>query len=59
MKKQALKTATLHTSCKIVSINIDEARVILDDGREFRGDLLLGADGVHVSPDRGHLIATG
>ncbi|OKL58155.1 hypothetical protein UA08_06511 [Talaromyces atroroseus] len=32
LKKQALKTATLHTACKIFSINIDERRVILEDG---------------------------
>jgi salicylate hydroxylase len=44
----ALETAVLHTGCKIVDVNIEEPRVLLDDGREFTADLLLGADGVHV-----------
>lgn len=44
----ALKTAVLHTGCKIVDVNTEDPRVILDDGREFTADLLLGADGVHV-----------
>ncbi|ROW11286.1 hypothetical protein VMCG_01002 [Cytospora schulzeri] len=37
----------LHTSCKVVSIDEAAGSVTLEDGREFRGDVLLGADGVH------------
>lgn len=48
LKKEAQKTAILHTGCKIVGINIENPHVVLDDGREFTGDLLLGADGAHV-----------
>lgn len=40
----------LHTACKISKIDVDEARVTLEDGRRFHGDVLLGADGVHVRP---------
>lgn len=42
----------LHTACKISKIDVDEARVTLEDGRRFHGDVLLGADGVHVRPPR-------
>lgn len=38
----------LHTACKISRIDVDEARVTLEDGRRFHGDVLLGADGVNV-----------
>ena len=53
LKKRALETATLHTRCRIVAINISGSRpsVTLDDGRTFEADLLLGADGLHVCTD--------
>jgi len=38
----------LHTGCKISKIDVDDGRVTLEDGRRFHGDVLLGADGVHV-----------
>ncbi|OQD62176.1 hypothetical protein PENPOL_c013G08246 [Penicillium polonicum] len=49
LKKRALETATLHTQCKIIDADLEGARpsVILDDGRIFNADLLLGADGIH------------
>jgi salicylate hydroxylase len=50
LKHRASKTATLHTGCKIVDVSLDGAHpsVTLDDGRTFKVDLLLGADGLHV-----------
>jgi hypothetical protein len=50
LKNRALKTAILHTRCKITTIDINDSRpsVILDDGRKFDADVLLGADGLHV-----------
>ncbi|RJE22461.1 FAD binding domain protein [Aspergillus sclerotialis] len=48
LKQRAKETATLHTGCKIVSVNIKTGppSVALDDGRVFVGDILLGADGL-------------
>lgn len=53
LKKRALETATLHTQCRIITIDISGSRpsVTLDDGRTFEADLLLGADGLHVCTD--------
>jgi hypothetical protein len=48
LKQRASETATLHTGCTIVRIDIDNSLVVLDDGREFTADVLLGADGAHV-----------
>lgn len=50
LKKRALETATLHTQCKIINVDLDGAcpSVTLADGRIFKADLLLGADGIHV-----------
>jgi salicylate hydroxylase len=39
----------LHLACKVVDIDLYNACVTLEDGRVFNGDLLLGADGLHVS----------
>ncbi|KAJ5981867.1 hypothetical protein N7522_013495 [Penicillium canescens] len=49
LKKRALETATLHTQCKIINVELDGAypSVTLEDGRIFKADLLLGADGIH------------
>ncbi|KAL2272271.1 hypothetical protein FJTKL_06984 [Diaporthe vaccinii] len=48
LKEKALQEEiVLHTSCKISKIDVDEARVTLEDGRRFHGDVLLGADGIH------------
>lgn len=56
---EALKTAALstngdgepvmlHTACNVVSIDEAAGTVSLEDGREFKGDVFIGADGVHV-----------
>ncbi|KAJ5405126.1 hypothetical protein N7465_006410, partial [Penicillium sp. CMV-2018d] len=52
LKKRALETATLHTQCKIIDADLEGAHpsVILEDGRIFNADLLLGADGIHLLP---------
>ncbi|KAE8406809.1 hypothetical protein BDV37DRAFT_45877 [Aspergillus pseudonomiae] len=58
LKERLSRTqATLHLGCKITNINIesDQPTVMLDDGREFTCDLLLGADGLH-SMLRTHII---
>lgn len=55
LKSEATSTSrdgvlvTLHLACKVVDIDLQNASVTLDDGRVFDGDLLLGADGLHVS----------
>ena len=55
LKSEATSTSrdgvpvTLHLACKVVDIDLNKASVTLDDGRIFDGDLLLGADGLHVS----------
>ncbi|KKK11821.1 FAD binding domain protein [Aspergillus rambellii] len=36
-----------HTASRVVSVDPVEARVTLEDGRHFQGDLVIGADGVH------------
>jgi salicylate hydroxylase len=50
LKKLALETATLHTRCRITEVIVEGTcpSVTLDDGRTFKADLLLGADGLHV-----------
>ncbi|KAL2827944.1 hypothetical protein BDW59DRAFT_53118 [Aspergillus cavernicola] len=49
LKDRARQTAEIHTGCKIVDIDISTNRpsVTLDDGRIFKGDLLIGADGLN------------
>lgn len=41
--------ATLYLRTKVVDCNPHKPSITLDDGRSFEGDLVLGADGVHVS----------
>jgi hypothetical protein len=49
------KPVSLHLRCKVVSCNPSRPSVTLEDGRNFEGDLLIGADGVHVSTEHsGH-----
>lgn len=36
-----------HMGVKITKIDVKEARIELDDGRVFKGDLLVGSDGLH------------
>ena len=40
--------AVLHTSSKVVGVDPDTATVILEDGRRFSGDIVIGADGISV-----------
>ncbi|OQE35250.1 hypothetical protein PENCOP_c014G00608 [Penicillium coprophilum] len=49
LKQRALETATLHTRCTVTEVNLEGAcpSVTLADGRTFKADLLLGADGLH------------
>ncbi|OJJ57935.1 hypothetical protein ASPSYDRAFT_152819 [Aspergillus sydowii CBS 593.65] len=49
LKQQAQKVAVIHTGCRIVSVGVssDNPSVVLDDGRVFAADLLIGADGLH------------
>jgi salicylate hydroxylase len=60
LKSEATSTSrvgvpvTLHLACKVVDIDLEKASVTLDDGLIFNGDLLLGADGLHVSRDFVH-----
>ncbi|ETS85304.1 hypothetical protein PFICI_03329 [Pestalotiopsis fici W106-1] len=37
----------LHLSCRIVALDTEKATLVLDDGRSFSGDMIIGADGVH------------
>ncbi|KAI6997811.1 FAD/NAD(P)-binding domain-containing protein [Hortaea werneckii] len=39
--------AKLHLACRVKSVDPDSATITLEDGSEFHGDLLIGADGVH------------
>ncbi|KAI7278407.1 FAD/NAD(P)-binding domain-containing protein [Hortaea werneckii] len=39
--------AKLHLACRVKSVDSDSATITLEDGSEFHGDLLIGADGVH------------
>ena len=32
---------------KIIEVDVENAKVVLSDGRTWRGDLLVGADGIH------------
>ncbi|OQE07275.1 hypothetical protein PENVUL_c014G01135 [Penicillium vulpinum] len=41
------KPVTLHTSSKVTGIDPKTATVILENGTEIRGDVVIGADGVH------------
>ncbi|KAI0149061.1 hypothetical protein BJ166DRAFT_55910 [Pestalotiopsis sp. NC0098] len=39
--------AELHLACRIVALDTEKATLALEDGRQFSGDLIVGADGVH------------
>lgn len=42
--------AKLHTSSKVVSLDPEKGEVKLADGTTVVGDVVLGADGIYVSP---------
>lgn len=41
--------AVLRTSAVVVGVDTSTATITLDDGSQFSGDLIIGADGVSVS----------
>jgi hypothetical protein len=41
--------AELRTSSRVVNVDTSTATVFLEDGGQLQGDLVIGADGVHVS----------
>lgn len=43
--------AVLKTSSRVVDVDTETATVFLEDGSQVQGDLVVGADGVHVSND--------
>jgi 2-polyprenyl-6-methoxyphenol hydroxylase-like FAD-dependent oxidoreductase len=43
------KPATLRLASKVASVDPEKAEVTLESGEKVSGDVLLGADGVHVS----------
>ena len=52
LKKLALRddgegAVEVHLGVRIVRVDIENAEVKLDDGRSWKGDLLIGADGIH------------
>jgi salicylate hydroxylase len=48
LKKLALSNGVnLHLACKVVSVDTEIARIELQDGQVFEGDLLIAADGIH------------
>jgi hypothetical protein len=44
------KPCILKTSTRVADIDPHAAKITLDDGSVFSGDLVLGADGVGVCP---------
>ena len=39
--------AKLHTSSKVLDVDVSTATIFLEDGRQIQGDLVVGSDGVH------------
>lgn len=39
----------LETGVKVVEVDVDHSAISLDDGRKVTADLVVAADGVHVS----------
>lgn len=37
----------LHLGVKIVRVDVEEAEIEMEDGKVWKGDLLVGADGIH------------
>lgn len=49
--------AEMHLACRIVALDTEKATLSLEDGRQFSGDLIVGADGVYVSLEIAELRA--
>lgn len=43
------KPVEIHLKSRVASVDVEESTIVLHDGRRIKGDLVLGADGVHVS----------
>jgi salicylate hydroxylase len=41
--------AVLHLGAKISHIDVDNAKIELQDGSAFKSNLLIGADGIHLA----------
>lgn len=58
LKSKAIEQAgegtpvTLKLSSRIVDVDHDGPSIMLDNGERFHGDVVIGADGVHVSIQR-------
>jgi salicylate hydroxylase len=39
----------IHLQSRVVEVNVEEVSITLQEGQKIQGDLLIGADGVHVS----------
>ncbi|KAH7384933.1 hypothetical protein BKA64DRAFT_646370 [Cadophora sp. MPI-SDFR-AT-0126] len=64
LKKLALRddgkgTVEIRLSAKIVRVDVENAEIELEDGRVWRGDLLIGADGIHSCVRKAALESSG
>jgi salicylate hydroxylase len=50
------KPVAIHLQSRVASVDVEKTSVTLSDGRVISGDLILGADGVHVSSSQRNLI---
>lgn len=39
----------IHLQSKVVEVNVEEVSITVQDGNKVKGDIIIGADGVHVS----------
>lgn len=40
--------AKLETRSRVANVDVDNATITLENGQTFQGDVVIGADGVHV-----------
>lgn len=43
------KPVTINLNSKVVSVDLETATLTLENGKIYHGDVVIGADGVHVS----------
>jgi salicylate hydroxylase len=41
--------ARLETKSRVAKVDVENATITLENGKTFQGDVVIGADGVHVS----------
>jgi flavin-dependent dehydrogenase len=41
--------AKLETKSRVTKVDVENATITLENGETFQGDVVIGADGVHVS----------